>query len=44
MSTYKLLDHSFRRSAGITAYIERNGMAAIYEQREPQNQIKSQVM
>ena len=35
MSTYKLLDHSFRRSGWNYSLLERNGMAAIYEQREP---------
>ena len=43
MSTYKLLDHSFRRQVELQL-LERNGMAAIYEQRALQNQIKSQVM
>ena len=33
MSTYKLLDHSFRRAKWHYRLLERNGMAAIYEQR-----------
>lgn len=35
MSIYKILEHSFRRTGWNYSLIERNGMAAIYEQRAP---------